>query len=105
MPTEIVRNTDRHRYEICVNGELAGYVEYQQHSEGGSDTIVFSHTEIRSAFRGSGLAAALTRHVLDEAQRDGLAVQPLCPFVASFVRKNPEYLALVPEDQHSLFNL
>ena len=32
---------------------------------------------------------------LDDAKRQGLEVTPLCPFVADYIRRHPEYEDLV----------
>ena len=41
----------------------------------------------------------------DEARDQGLGVLPFCGFVREHVRRNPEYLDLVPEDQRRRFGL
>src|SRR6187549_3119450 len=51
---------DNHRYEIRLDGELAGFVVY--HRRGGRIYLV--HTEIEPAFEGKGLGSALARDVL-----------------------------------------
>ena len=35
----------------------------------------------------------------------GLAVLPVCPFVKSFIERNPEYTDLVPADTRARFGL
>ena len=35
------------------------------------------------------------RAALDEARRQGLAVVPLCPYVAGWIRRHPEYAELL----------
>ncbi len=82
---------ERHRYEIRVDGELAGLLQYRRQP----GRIVLIHTEIEDAFGGRGLGGELARHVLDEARRDDLAVVPLCPFVRSWIDRHPDYADLV----------
>lgn len=55
--------------------------------------VLLLATSILPAFRGQGLAAALTRRVLDMLHADGKSVTVVCPVFRSFVRENPEYAA------------
>lgn len=86
---------DRSRFEITVNGSLAGIAEYASRT----GQITFTHTEVGEAFQGRGLAGRLIRSALDSARRRGLRVIPLCPYVAAFIRRHQDYLDLV-DDRH-----
>jgi uncharacterized protein len=57
--------------------------------------IVFLHTEVPEAARGHGVADHLARAGLDYARASGLAVVPLCPFVAAYLKRHAEYQPLV----------
>jgi predicted GNAT family acetyltransferase len=100
---DVVDVDARHRYEIRVDGETAGYAEY--HRRGGSSTISFTHTVVDDAHAGQGLAGRLARAALDDARARGLAVLPFCPFVRSWIAKHPDYVDLVPEDRRGEFEL
>lgn len=91
MSTEVRRNEGQARYEIVVDGDLAGIADY--HADG--DTMVFPHTEIAGELRGRGLGAELVRHALDDTRRRGLKVVPACSYVAHFIDENPDYADLV----------
>lgn len=91
MSTEVRRNEGEARYEIVVDGELAGIADYRVDR----DTLVFPHTEIAGALRGRGLGAELVRHALDDTRRRGLKVVPLCWYVAQFIDEHPAYADLV----------
>jgi uncharacterized protein len=94
QPELLVRDaSERSRFELTVDGQLAGFAEYR--SQPGH--IVFTHTEVDEAHQGQGLAGRLVRAALDRARRADLEVTPLCPYVASFIRRHPEYLDLVDE--------
>jgi predicted GNAT family acetyltransferase len=43
---------------------------------------------------GRGIGSRLVRGVLDIARAEGLKVRPLCPFVAAYIDKHPEYADL-----------
>lgn len=90
----VVETTDRperRRYELTVDGDLAGWVTYALHDR----RITFIHTEVGSAYAGQGLGQRLARDVLDDARARGLRVRPLCPYIARYIRSHPEYQDLV----------
>jgi len=92
--TDDIRVTDhpeRHRFEVHVGDELAGIAAYRL----APGQIVFTHTEIDPAFEGRGLAGRLAADALDAARLRGLAVVPLCPYIASYIRRHPQYEDLV----------
>jgi predicted GNAT family acetyltransferase len=94
QPEILVRDAqDRSRFEITVDGTLAGFAEYR--SRPGS--IVFTHTQVDDAYQGQGLAGRLIRAALDRARRAKQEVTPLCPYVAAFIRRHPDYVELVDE--------
>jgi uncharacterized protein len=94
MPdTRVADNWDRSRYEITVDGALAGFATYRRTG----DTVTMIHTEIADEFEGRGLGATLARGALDDIRARGLRVVAKCPFVAKFIREHPEYGDLVAD--------
>lgn len=91
--------TERSRFEITVDGALAGFSEY--HTRPGR--VVITHTEIGDEYQGQGLAGKLVRAALEQIRRRGEQITPLCPYVAGYIRKHPEYLALVDERHRTQF--
>ena len=79
------------RYEAWVDGQLA-VLTYRRSGE----HITFIHTGVPAALEGHGIAGTLARVALEDARAAGLAVIPRCPFVASYIRRHPEYADLVP---------
>lgn len=101
MASEISNNGDEHRYEIRVDGELAGFAVYRERP----GLIAFIHTEIDDRFGGRGLGTELIAFALgDVAERD-LEVLPFCSFVSDHISKHPDRLELVPADQRERFGL
>jgi uncharacterized protein len=92
---------ERSRFEVRVDGEVAGYSEYRRRP----GLIAFIHTLIDPRFEGQGLASRLVRTALSEARTDGLSVLPFCPFVRSYIAGHTEYVDLVPEDMRAKFDL
>ncbi|TCP56439.1 hypothetical protein EV191_101382 [Tamaricihabitans halophyticus] len=91
----VVDNPEQSRFEIHLAEELAGRAEYRLRD----NRVVFTHTEVDQAFAGKGLAGKLARQALDMVRAAGRQATPLCPFIADYIRKHPEYLDLVDE-QH-----
>ncbi|MER6979141.1 GNAT family N-acetyltransferase [Streptomyces carpinensis] len=84
-----VRNVpDRHRYEIQVDGEFAGFTAYRDRGEG---QRVFYHTKIFDAFSGQGLASRLVREALTDVRQAGKRFVPVCPYVKGFLGKHQEF--------------
>ncbi|NED97736.1 N-acetyltransferase [Phytoactinopolyspora alkaliphila] len=85
---KVVRNDSGHRYEIWVGETLAGASHYRESSE----HIVFTHTKVDDSFSGQGLGSTLVHGALEDANERGKQIVPVCPFVASFIRENPEFV-------------
>ena len=59
------------------------------------DTITFTHTQVPKELEGHGIANKLAHAALEDARARQLTVVPLCPFIASYIRRHQEYVALV----------
>jgi len=103
MATDIsvVDVPDRARFEVRVDGEVAGFTEYRRRP----GLIAFIHTLTAPRFEGQGLASHLVGTALSEARADGLSVLPFCPFVRAYIGRHTEYLDLVPEGMRATFDL
>ena len=101
MAEQVTDHPDQARFEIDVDGEVAGFVLYDR-SEG---ELTLLHTETDPRFRGHGLGGHLIAAVLDEARREGVAVLPYCPFARAFIARHPAYSDLVPADRQAEFSL
>ncbi|WP_213450587.1 GNAT family N-acetyltransferase [Rhizomonospora bruguierae] len=101
MESTVADNAAEQRFEIRVDGEVAGFAAYDRTGYG----LALTHTEIGKAYEGKGLGSALVRGALDAARAEGLAVLPYCPFVRGWIGKHPEFLDLVPVDERARFDL
>ena len=98
----VTDNAEQHRYEITVDGNVAGFIDYHDRGE----RRALNHTEIDPAYEGQGLAGAITRAALDDIRARGKVVLPYCPYVRSFIDKHrDEYVDLVPEADRDKFDL
>ncbi|MCA2214747.1 GNAT family N-acetyltransferase [Jidongwangia harbinensis] len=91
MDAQVQDNPDRNRFELRVDGDVAGFAAYRIRD----GRTVITHSEVDPAFRGHGLGAELARQTLDQLRERGARVVPSCPFFASYVAAHPEYADLV----------
>ncbi len=88
----VTDNRAESRYEAHLDGELAGFADYQLRH----DVIVFPHTEVDPAFEGKGVGSALARQALDDVRAAGeRKVVAICPFIKGWIEKHPEYRSLL----------
>jgi uncharacterized protein len=85
---------DEDRYVITVDGRTAGFARYVR--RGGRTILV--HTEVDPDFEGQGLGSALAAGALDAERSAGRPVVPLCPFIAAYIDRHPDYAELVDEE-------
>ena len=84
---EVRHNAARSRYEVSIDGRLAGFADYRD----ANGPVVFLHTEVEVAQRGQGIGGELVRGALDDVRRRGGTVVARCPFVSRFIDEHPEY--------------
>ena len=101
MDTRVVDNPTANRYEIHVDGEVAGFIDYKR----AGNMLSLIHTEVDPRFEGRGLGSVLARGALDAARADGAAVLPFCPFVRRYLQRHAEYVDLVPPGERARFEL
>ena len=98
----VTDNAEEHRYEITVDGTVAGFIDYHDRGE----RRALNHTEIDAAYEGHGLAATIVRAALDDIRASGKVVLPFCPYVRSYIDKHrDDYLDLVPVADREKFQL
>jgi predicted GNAT family acetyltransferase len=83
-------NPTAQRYQAQI-GEYLAVAEYRLNG----NTITFTHTQVPKQLEGHGIANQLAHTALEDARARQLTVVPLCPFIASYIRRHQEYLPLV----------
>jgi predicted GNAT family acetyltransferase len=86
----VTDNREHHRFEAHAGDTLAGFAAYTRTAE----LIAFLHTEVDPAFEGRGVGAALARSGVDATRAEGLRVLAVCPFIAGWLARHPEYADL-----------
>ncbi|HEY4630805.1 MAG TPA: GNAT family N-acetyltransferase [Blastococcus sp.] len=98
---KVVDNPEAGRFEVLMDGEVAGFAEYQR----ADGAVAFTHTVIDPAFEGRGLGSVLARGALDATSEAGSPVLPFCPFIRGYIQRHPASLDLVPDDRRAEFEL
>ena len=88
--SEFNDNKELSQYELKTKNGTA-FLDYSLDG----DVISLLHTEVPVADRGQGSAAMLVQYALDDARNRDLRVKPTCPYVATFVKRHPEYQDIV----------
>jgi predicted GNAT family acetyltransferase len=77
------------RLEAVGEGEVVGRIEYFV-LEAPERALVPVHTVVEPAHEGKGIAGSLARELYALAEREGVPVAPLCPYVAKWAERHPE---------------
>ena len=95
---KIENNESTHRWEARL-GEYVAFSEYRLNQD--TNTIHFLKTRVPPELEGQGIAGKLVTAALNDARARHLTVVPICRFVASYIRRHPEYRDLVyPDFRH-----
>lgn len=90
MQYNIVNNKERSRFEIQLDDKYA-FVDYRWRNR----DLAIMHTEVPKEYEGKGIAAAMVKHVLEYAKKEGLKILVYCPYTAAYIKRHPEYKELV----------
>lgn len=90
---QVTNNEAESQFEVAAEGETAVLTYRAQ-----PGSITFLHTEVPAKLEGRGIGSKLAVAGLEFARDKALAVVPLCPFVASYIKRHQEYLPLVREE-------
>jgi uncharacterized protein len=89
---EVRHNEAASRYELLLDGRVAGEAQYRMQGE----DVVFTHTEVEPGHEGQGLGSRLAAFALDDVKSRGLKAVPQCRFIAGYIeRHEKDYQDLV----------
>lgn len=89
------------RFELTLEGGVAGFVEYYDFG----DVAIVTHTEIDPAHEGRGLGSQLARHALDYLRSERKSVVPVCGFLAHQMRRHPDFADLLTPECRRIFKI
>lgn len=79
------------RYTVYDGDTAHGWIDYDTRG----DALRLLHTEVPPSEREQGVGGEVVRLILDEIRTTTDArIEPLCPFVQSWLQRHPEYSEL-----------
>ena len=78
-----VDNSALSRYELMTDGFLS-IADYKK----SGNVIAITHVEVPMELRGRGVAAQLMAAIVLDAKAQNLAINPICPYAASYLKKH-----------------
>lgn len=90
MPHTLVNNQEKKRYEFQLSG-MTAFIEYLR----AKNKIYLTHTEVPKDLEGQGIGGELVRQALEDVKSKDFTLVPLCPFVALYIKRHPEWKSLV----------
>ena len=91
MTYDVRHNEEKSQFEATVDGHVA----LTAYDLGDPNRIVFTHTDVPEALAGRGIAGEIVKFGLDYAREKKLTVVPQCPYVASYIKRHPQYQDLL----------
>jgi predicted GNAT family acetyltransferase len=101
MDTEVKDNPTASRFEITVDDELVGYLDYRE----ADGEYAIPHTRVFSQYEGRGYGATLVIGALETIRERRGTVLPYCSFVPKVMREHPELADLVPVSERASFGV
>jgi len=86
----VTNNKEQMQFEVNQDGEKA-VLQYRFLD----DMIWLMHTEVPISLEGKGIASALAHYGLEWAKENQKKVKVICPFVAIYLKRHPEYNEIV----------
>ncbi|APD08227.1 hypothetical protein UJ101_02729 [Flavobacteriaceae bacterium UJ101] len=90
MEYKLIDNQDKKQYEFHIEDHIVK-IEYIK----AKNQIYLTHTEVPTALEGKGIGSAIVKQVLEDIKEKDLTLVPLCPFVAAYIKRHPEWRSLV----------
>lgn len=86
---QIQDNPAQRRYEVIDDDgvTVAGFAAYRNREA----SRIFTHTEVGEAYAGQGIASDLARFAVEDVRDTGLRLVPLCPYIARWLTRHPEF--------------
>ena len=89
---EVIHVPTKNRFETWIDNQLSK-LDYLLDE----DTIVMTHVGVYPEHRGQGVAGKLVEVALKYAEEKSLRVIPMCPYVAAYIRRNPQFIELTKQ--------
>ena len=89
--SKLVLNEEKKRFELEVESKTA-FIEYILTNE---NIMFLTHTEVPIELEGKGVGSAIVSQTLEYIKEKGYTLAPLCPFVAAYVKRHPDWKSIL----------
>lgn len=89
--SDLTINEERKRFELQVDGHTA-FIEFLISKD---NTMFLTHTSVPKALEGKGVGSKIVLKALNYLKDNNYKLAPLCPFVAKYLVKHPEWQELL----------
>lgn len=72
---------------------VAKYKRFAVHGDANSQPtgIAYTSVHVPKEYEGKGVGTQLVKHILEYAKQNSYTVDAVCPFVAAYIKRYPEY--------------
>lgn len=85
-------NTEKRRYELDLEDGQIAIIDYVVMPDG---VIVLTHTEVPYEHENEGIGGQIVEKTLQDIQSRGGKIIPQCGFVASYIRRHPQWNEII----------
>ena len=103
----LIRLSDRSSIEVydletiaALAFRIDGHIAKIEYIKTPNGEIYLTHTEVPRALGGKGVGSQLVEKALKDIEQKDLRLVPLCPFVAGYIHKHPEWRRIVMKGFH-----
>ena len=90
MDFTVTDNQEKRRFEAEVANNTV-FVDYIR----AKDAVFLTHTEVPPILEGQGIGGDLVKQTLEILKVEEAKLAPLCPFVAAYLKRHPEWKFLL----------
>jgi len=92
MDYKIINNEEENRIEAIINSDRIGLIDYKISN---NNILAVYHTEVNQEYEGNGIAAEMTKQLLNYIKEKKYKIKPYCSYTRVYIERNPEYQELV----------
>lgn len=82
---------EEQRYQLELEPGQWARLDYQREGH----LLHLNHTIVPPALRGKNAASTLLAYALEDIERQGQKINPVCTYVQSYLKRNPDWQHLV----------
>ena len=91
LENQLILNEEKKRFELEVEGKTA-FIEFILNNE---NILFLTHTEVPIGLEGKGVGSEIVSKTLNYIQEKEYTLAPLCPFVATYIKRHPEWKTIL----------